>query len=153
MVEYYYPSDSNVLKDTELQEWINEIFIHGFLKNEHAVDEVAKFVTMLIFRVSVQHAAVNNGQYDYSSWMPNGSLQLCKPPPTTKGPSSMQTVLEVLLGEFPEEHFVEAVPKQILKAFQADLSYLREEIAARNSQLKIPYPYLNPALTENSVAI
>lgn len=34
VVEYYYPADSNVGKDAELQEWINEIFTHGFLKNK-----------------------------------------------------------------------------------------------------------------------
>uniref|UniRef100_A0A3B5L0B5 Uncharacterized protein n=1 Tax=Xiphophorus couchianus TaxID=32473 RepID=A0A3B5L0B5_9TELE len=186
MVEYYYSSDSDVIKDIELQEWINEIFTHGFLENKHSgfpscfntIEEVAKFITMVIFRVSAQHAAVNNGQYDYNSWVPNGSLLLCKPPPATKGQSSMQTVLEtlpdvedsvkimsaarilsekytdvVLLGEFPEEHFDEPRPKEIIKALQVDLYYMREEIAARNSQLEIPYTYLNPDVVENSVTI
>ncbi|KAM4529246.1 hydroperoxide isomerase ALOXE3-like [Fundulus diaphanus] len=186
MVEHYYPSDSDVLDDAELQEWINEIFTHGFLKNKQSgfpscfntKEELAKFITMVIFRVSAQHAAVNTGQYDYNSWMPNGSLLLCQPPPATKGKTSMQTILEVLpnveetvkivstvrilsekytdvvlLGDFPEEHFDELVPKQIIKAFQADLSYMREEIAARNSHLEVPYTYLNPAVIENSVTI
>ncbi|KAM4529541.1 hydroperoxide isomerase ALOXE3-like [Fundulus diaphanus] len=186
VVEHYYISDSNVCKDSELQEWINEIFTHGFLKNKlsgfpscfNTMDEVVKFITMVIFRVSVQHAAVNNGQYDYNSWMPNGSLLLCKPPPTTKGQSSMQTVLDVLpdvgdtvkivstiwilsdkytdvvpLGTYPEEHFDEPALKQMIKEFQAELTYLSEEIAVRNSQLEVPYPYLDPAVIENSVTI
>lgn len=34
IVEHYYPSDSDVCKDTELQEWINEIFTHGVLGNK-----------------------------------------------------------------------------------------------------------------------
>uniref|UniRef100_A0A3B5QML9 Hydroperoxide isomerase ALOXE3-like n=1 Tax=Xiphophorus maculatus TaxID=8083 RepID=A0A3B5QML9_XIPMA len=145
----------------------------GFPSCFNTIEEVAKFITMVIFRVSAQHAAVNNGQYDYNSWVPNGSLLLCKPPPATKGQSSMQTVLEtlpdvedsfsfqisnvwymqVLLGEFPEEHFDEPRPKEIIKALQVDLYYLREEIAARNSQLEIPYTYLNPDVVENSVTI
>ncbi|XP_012722835.2 hydroperoxide isomerase ALOXE3 [Fundulus heteroclitus] len=186
VVEHYYTSDSNVCKDSELQEWINEIFTHGFLKNKlsgfpscfNTMEEVVKFITMVIFRVSAQHAAVNNGQYDYNSWMPNGSLLLCKPPPTTKGQSSMQTVLDVLpdvgdtvkivstiwilsdkytdvvpLGTYPEEHFDEPALKQMIKEFQAELNYLSEEIALRNSQLEVPYPYLDPALIENSVTI
>uniref|UniRef100_A0A3B3VIT1 Hydroperoxide isomerase ALOXE3-like n=1 Tax=Poecilia latipinna TaxID=48699 RepID=A0A3B3VIT1_9TELE len=186
VVEYYYNSDSNVCKDSELQEWINEIFTHGFLKNRlsgcpscfNTVAEVIKFITMVIFRVSAQHAAVNDGQFDYNSWIPNGSLLLCKPPPVTKGLSSMQTLLEVFpnvgdtvkivstvwilsdkytdvvpLGTYPEEHFDEPALKQMIKEFQAELSYLTEEIAVRNSQLKIPYPYLNPAVIENSVTI
>uniref|UniRef100_A0A3P9N3A4 Arachidonate 12-lipoxygenase, 12R-type-like n=1 Tax=Poecilia reticulata TaxID=8081 RepID=A0A3P9N3A4_POERE len=186
MVEYYYSSECDVIKDIELQEWVNEIFTHGFLENKHSgipscfntIEEVAKFITMVIFRVSVQHAAVNNGQYDYNSWVPNGSLLLCKPPPATKGESSMQTVLEtlpdvedsvkimsaarilsekytdvVLLGEFPEQYFDETIPKEIIEVLQADLSYMKEEIAARNSQLEIPYTYLNPDVVENSVTI
>ncbi|PWA27854.1 hypothetical protein CCH79_00000390 [Gambusia affinis] len=177
MVEYFYSSDSDVIKDIELQDWINEIFTHGFLEHDYlgfpscvnTIEEVTKFITMVIFRVSVQHAAVNNGQYDYNSWAPNGSLLLCTPPPATKGQSSMQTFLETLpdvddsvnfmltarilsekctdvflLGEFQEEHFDEPRPKEIIKALQVDLHYLREEIAARNSQLEIPYTYLNP---------
>ncbi|XP_016525016.1 hydroperoxide isomerase ALOXE3-like isoform X1 [Poecilia formosa] len=186
MVDYYYTSDCDVMKDIELQEWVNEIFTHGFLENKRSgfpscfntIEEVAKFITMVIFRVSVQHAAVNNGQFDYNSWIPNGSLLLCKPPPVTKGLSSMQTLLEVFpnvgdtvkivstvwilsdkytdvvpLGTYPEEHFDEPALKQMIKEFQAELSYLSEEIAVRNSQLKIPYQYLNPAVIENSVTI
>lgn len=34
----------------------------GFPSHFNTVDEVVKFITMVIFRVSVQHAAVNNGQ-------------------------------------------------------------------------------------------
>lgn len=41
----------------------------------------------------------------------------------------------------------------MIKDFQAELSYMTEEIKARNSQLKVPYSYLNPAEVENSVAI
>ncbi|XP_073349122.1 hydroperoxide isomerase ALOXE3-like [Pagrus major] len=185
IVEYYYPSDSDVCKDTELQEWISEIFTHGLLGNKasgfpasfHTVKEVTKFITMVIFTVSAQHAAVNNGQFDYS-WAPNGSLLLREPPPTTKGLSSMKTILEtlpnvgetvtfssvgwvlsekytdvVLLGTYPDERFDEPAPKQMIKDFQAELSCLSEAITRRNSQLEVPYTYLNPNQIENSITI
>ncbi|XP_075315422.1 hydroperoxide isomerase ALOXE3-like [Odontesthes bonariensis] len=185
VVEYYYPSDSDVREDTELQEWITEIFTHGFLGNKlsgcpacfNTAQEVVKFITVVIFTVSVQHAAVNNGQFDYS-WVPNGSLQLLKPPPTTKGQSNMKTILDILpnvghtvkfvatawlltdkytdvvpLGTYPEERFDEPDPKRMIKEFQAELSYLSEEIAERNHQLKVPYSYLSPTVIENSVTI
>ncbi|KAM6905681.1 hydroperoxide isomerase ALOXE3-like [Lycodopsis pacificus] len=186
VVGHYYPSDSEVRKDTELQDWISEIFTHGFLGNTasgfpasfHTVEEVIKFITMLIFTVTGQHAAVNNGQFDHYSWMPNESLLLRKPPPTTKGQSSMETILETLpdvgetvsfaamawllgekytdtipMGAYPEERFQEPAPKQMIKEFQAELSYLSEAISTRNLQLEIPYTYLNPTEIENSVTI
>ncbi|KAK9531514.1 hypothetical protein VZT92_010935 [Zoarces viviparus] len=186
VVGYYYPSDSEVRKDTELQEWISEIFTHGFLGNTASgfpasfdtVEEVIKFITMLIFTVTGQHAAVNNGQFDYYSWVPNGSIVLRKPPPTAKGQSSMKTILETLpdvdltvriaamvwllnhkftdmvhIGTYPEERFHEPAPKQMIKEFQSELSDLSEAISTRNLQLEIPYTYLNPTEIENSVAI
>ncbi|XP_044025317.1 hydroperoxide isomerase ALOXE3-like [Siniperca chuatsi] len=186
VVEYYYPSDSDVRKDTELQEWISEIFTHGLLGNKgsgfpasfHTVEEVIKFITMVIFTATAQHAAVNNGQFDYYAWLPNASLLLRKRPPTTKGKSSMKTILETLpnvgdtvsfvamvwllsdkytdtvpLGTYPEEQFDEPAPKQMIKEFQAKLSYLSEEITTRNSKLKVPYIYLNPSQIENSITI
>ncbi|KAM9840256.1 hydroperoxide isomerase ALOXE3-like [Aulostomus maculatus] len=186
IVEFYYPSDSEVEKDCELQEWICEIFTHGFLGNTcsgipqcfHTAEEVTKFITMVIFNVSAQHAAVNNGQYDYFSFIPNGSILLRKPPPTTKGQSSIKTVLEtlpnidetvklvallsllsqrfsdaVLLGSYPEERFDESLPQQIIKEFQAKLSDLSEAINSRNSPLEVPYTYLNPTEIENSITI
>ncbi|XP_042245482.1 hydroperoxide isomerase ALOXE3-like [Thunnus maccoyii] len=186
IVEYYYPSDCEVEEDSELQEWISEIFTHGVLGNKasgfpecfHTVEEVIKFITMVIFTVTAQHSAVNDGQFDYTSWMPNGSLLMRKPPPTTKGESSMDTILETLpnvgetasfaalawiltekytdvvpLGTYPEERFDEAPPKQMIKEFQEELSNLSEEITTRNSQLKVPYTYLNPAEIENSITI
>uniref|UniRef100_A0A8C7ZFP0 Si:dkey-17e16.9 n=1 Tax=Oryzias sinensis TaxID=183150 RepID=A0A8C7ZFP0_9TELE len=186
VVKNHYPSDNDVFKDTELQEWIDEIFTQGFLENKqsgvpasfHTVEEVVKFVTMVIFTVSVQHAAVNNGQFDFHSWTPNGSLQLQKPPPTSKGQSRMNTFLQALpnvgdsvkfaamfwmlsdkytdmvpLGAFPEERFSEPHLKQMIKEFQAELSYISEEISLRNSKLQVPYAYLNPKQIENSVAV
>ncbi|XP_041717048.1 hydroperoxide isomerase ALOXE3 [Coregonus clupeaformis] len=186
MVEHFYSSDSEVSRDSELQDWINEIFIHGFLGNNKLgipkrfdkVEEVVKFVTMIIFTVSAQHCALNMGQFDYGGWVPNNPLLLRKAPPTTKGSSSMNTILEVLpdisttvnnmastwllskrysdiitLGTYPDQHFDEAVPKQMIKQFQAELSYLSGSIIERNATLTLPYNYLNPAEMENSVSI
>uniref|UniRef100_A0A4W5NZ65 Si:dkey-17e16.9 n=1 Tax=Hucho hucho TaxID=62062 RepID=A0A4W5NZ65_9TELE len=96
MVEHFYSSDSEVSRDSELQDWINEIFIHGFLGNGKSVKEVIKFITMVIFTVSAQHSAVSMGQFDYCSWVLNSPIFLCKAPPTTKGSSSMSTIFETL---------------------------------------------------------
>ncbi|KAG7253923.1 hypothetical protein CRUP_035083 [Coryphaenoides rupestris] len=128
---------------------------------------------MVMFRTSGHHAAVHHGQFDYIGWFPNNPMILLKPPPSAKGQSGMETILETLpdqgttakilssivvishrvpLGQYPSEHFGEASSKQMIKAFQGELSYLSEEITKRNSELALPYLYLNPAQIENSVA-
>uniref|UniRef100_A0A8C5BSM5 Hydroperoxide isomerase ALOXE3-like n=1 Tax=Gadus morhua TaxID=8049 RepID=A0A8C5BSM5_GADMO len=173
MVDIYYPSDNNVSRDSELQDWIEDIYTNTFLEN--GLEELAKFVTMVIFTASAKHAAVHNGQFDYIGWIPNNPMMLCRPPPSTKGRSSMETLLETLpnqattakllspicnvcqevedlvpLGSYPER-FGEPLSRLNLAAFQGDLAYLSEEITKRNSELLLPYEYLNPAQIENSV--
>nr|XP_024000876.1 arachidonate 15-lipoxygenase B-like [Salvelinus alpinus] len=79
--------DSDVQKDSELQNWIKDIFFYGFLAETSTgipqsfslVTELVKFITMVIFTVSVQHAAVNNGQFDFGGWMPNSPIALTHP--------------------------------------------------------------------------
>ncbi|KAK2817137.1 hypothetical protein Q5P01_025328 [Channa striata] len=186
ILSYYYKNDTEVQQDSELQTWIGDIFEHGFLSQEdtgipqtfNTVPELVKFVTMVIFTGSCQHAAVNSGQYDYGGWMPNTPITLQRPPPTTKGTASAETMLQtfpdvnatvqgmatlwllskqssdfVPFGHFPEEHFIDKIPCQLIKDFQGELQTLSSEIKARNSTMKVPYTYMDPALLENSVAI
>uniref|UniRef100_A0A674N9N1 Uncharacterized protein n=1 Tax=Takifugu rubripes TaxID=31033 RepID=A0A674N9N1_TAKRU len=167
MVGYYYPTDCEVTRDTELQEWINEIFVHcllgkketGFPEAFTTAEELIKFLTMVIFTVSA-HLRWNSRCASTSG---------AKPPPTTKGQSSMETVLETLpnvsesinfatvsiiyLGNYPDERFDEATPKQIIKEFQAQLSQLSKEIAERTAERNPPYIYMDPTQIENSIAM
>ncbi|XP_030221926.1 arachidonate 15-lipoxygenase B [Gadus morhua] len=186
MLGLYYPTDDEVSGDAELQRWIQDIFTKGFLGNSSSgmpesfitVEAVVKFVTMVIFTTSAQHAAVNSGQFDYYSWFPNSPLQLRKAPPTTKGLVTMDTILEtlpnigdtvafiisslvlckkymdsVVLGSYPEERFCEPAAKQIIENFQKELSSIEERIITRNASLDVPYCYLQPSEIENSVSI
>ncbi|XP_056150894.1 polyunsaturated fatty acid lipoxygenase ALOX8-like [Lampris incognitus] len=186
VVSYYYPSNGEVTRDSELQEWISEIFTYGFLENTslgipesfETVEEVIKFVTMVIYTSSAQHGAFGGGQFDYLSWIPNGPFLLRRAPPAMKGQSSKDSVLETLqdvaagshflsalwllskqyndfvpLGTYYDDHFDEAAPKQMIKDFQRELSSLSVAIAKRNSQLHLPYNYLNPAKVQNSATV
>ncbi|KAJ3611109.1 hypothetical protein NHX12_021125 [Muraenolepis orangiensis] len=186
VLSYYYKQDSDVKRDTELQTWVADIFEHGFLlrtesgmpKDFNTVEELVKYVTMVIFTVSAQHSAVNTGQFDYCSWMPNSPMSIQQLPPTTTGASdhdrimnslpdinatvNVMAVLWVLsnqssdfvpLGQFPEEHFSEMIPCRHIEVFQVELGKLSAKIKDRNKDIKIPYTYLDPELLENSVAI
>uniref|UniRef100_A0A3Q3AAA3 Arachidonate 15-lipoxygenase B-like n=1 Tax=Kryptolebias marmoratus TaxID=37003 RepID=A0A3Q3AAA3_KRYMA len=183
---FYYKDDKMVQKDSELQAWIKDIFQKGFLGNKDTgvpekldtVDELVKFVTMVIFTCSAQHSAVNSGQYDFDGWMPNTPVSIDLPPPTTKGTAdeamllrafphinttvngmatvwllSKQSTDSVFLGNYPEELFTEDIPLQKKRAFKEDLMKLSEEINQRNEHLDLPYIYLDPKLVENSVSL
>uniref|UniRef100_UPI0037E86539 polyunsaturated fatty acid lipoxygenase ALOX15B-like n=1 Tax=Semicossyphus pulcher TaxID=241346 RepID=UPI0037E86539 len=183
---FYYKNDEDVQQDPELQKWITDIFEQGFLSNPctgipqsfTTVAALVKFVTMVIFTCSVQHAAVNAGQYDYGGWMPNTPISMQLPPPTTKGTTSEDTIMHTLpdvnvtaqgmatlwllsrpstdfvpLGQYPEDHFIEEIPRKLILDFQGKLEVQSLIINIRNRSLEIPYTYLDPILVENSVAI
>ncbi|XP_048010138.1 hydroperoxide isomerase ALOXE3-like [Megalobrama amblycephala] len=185
-LSYYYQCDADVQKDTELQDWISEIFTNGFLGRDgsgipssfQTVNKLVKFVTMVIFTVSAQHAALNNGQFDFGSWMPNYPTALRKPPPKVKGQTTEEIILETLpdvsttvngmailkllskdcadrypLGQCPENLHDEDVPCKLLEDFQKDLGELSDLIEERNKKLELPYTYLSPKNVDNSVAI
>ncbi|XP_048104775.1 polyunsaturated fatty acid lipoxygenase ALOX15B-like [Alosa alosa] len=186
VLQHYYTSDEHVQKDTELQSWIREIFTNGFLERSNTgapqsfqtVSDLIKFVTMVIFTASAQHAAVNNGQFDFGGWMPNFPSALRKPPPKEKGQTTEDTIMETLpdkgttvnimsilkllskdssdhypLGKFPEQWFVGDVPHKFMKHFNKDLEKLKHHIEKRNAELELPYIFLNPTNVDNSIAI
>ncbi|RVE68800.1 hypothetical protein OJAV_G00095080 [Oryzias javanicus] len=120
-LSYYYEEDCDVKEDDELQNWIKEISVHGFLKEtktenpvKHTTgdhpctgnteipqrfetkEELFKFVTMVMFTCSAQHSAVNTGQYDFYGWMPNGPSTMQEPPPTKKGTVTETTIIKAL---------------------------------------------------------
>ncbi|XP_063064320.1 hydroperoxide isomerase ALOXE3-like [Engraulis encrasicolus] len=186
ILTHYYHCGSHVQKDTELCAWIREIHTHGFLGNKYSgipssfqtLAELVKFVTMVIFTASCQHAAVNSGQFEYGGWMPNYPTALRKPPPTVKGQTTECIIFDTLpdigttvngvavlrllskegtdrypLGYFPENLFHEDVPLKVIADFQNDLKELSKVIKKRNKTLVLPYTYLEPKNVDNSVAI
>ncbi|KAI4892305.1 hypothetical protein NFI96_026275, partial [Prochilodus magdalenae] len=184
LLSCYYQTDDDVKQDPELQNWISDIFEYGFLKNDKSgipssfstVEELVKFVTMVIFTVSVQHSAVNNGQFDFGGWMPNLPSTLRLPPPKKKGESTEKTIFETLpdvtttihglavlfllstqstdhyqLGDYKEELFGDDEARRVISKFQEKLQELDEDIKIRNAKLELPYIYLKPINVDNSV--
>ncbi|KAL4648881.1 hydroperoxide isomerase ALOXE3-like [Arapaima gigas] len=172
---YYYSSDLEVQKDLELQSWIREIFTYGFLERSSTgqnllmflifyllqtlciprsfctVEEVVKFVTMVIFTCSAQHAAVNSGQSTILQTLPDVNV-------TVQGMSifwilSRKSSDFVNLGRYPEEYFSESVPCQLIMDMLLELKDLSEVIKERNTGLDLPYTFLCPEDVENSVSI
>ncbi|KAM9211650.1 hydroperoxide isomerase ALOXE3-like [Leptosomus discolor] len=183
---FYYGEDAAVSGDAELQAWVMDIFTNGFLgrtssgipSSLQTVAELSKFLTMVVFTCSTQHAAVNNGQYDLGAYLPNAPSSMRHPPPSEKGKAFLQHFLDTVpevattaqnlvaltllstrlsdvrfLGHYPEERFTEAEPQRLIRAFQAQLKEIQERIEERNYRAELRYSYMNPKETENSISI
>ncbi|KAL9822868.1 LOW QUALITY PROTEIN: polyunsaturated fatty acid lipoxygenase ALOX15B-like [Geothlypis trichas] len=104
IVTFYYDGDAAVSGDTELQAWVMDIFTNGFLgrtssgipSSLQTVVELIKFLTMVMFTCSAQHAAVNNGQYDLGAFVPNAPSSMRHPPPSKKGRAFLQHFLDTI---------------------------------------------------------
>nr|KAF6414915.1 arachidonate 12-lipoxygenase, 12S type [Molossus molossus] len=185
IIHLFYHDDDAVRGDPELQAWCREITEvglcqaqdQGFPVSFQSRAQLCHFLTMCIFRCTGQHAAVNQSQLDWFSWVPNAPCTMRMPPPTTKEdvtmaimmgslPDVKQSCLQMLfmrqvgwqqpnmvtLGYHTEEYFSGLEPKAILRQFQTDLDNLEREIVARNEQLDLPYQYIKPSCIENSIA-
>ncbi|KAK2827188.1 hypothetical protein Q7C36_018114 [Tachysurus vachellii] len=103
-VELYYHDDQEVQRDSELQNWIQEIHLEGFPRFTHTgfpqtfqtKAELTKYITMVIFTSSAMHSAVNFSQLDFSLWMPNCPAAMLRPPPQVKGSVTEEDILTFL---------------------------------------------------------
>ncbi|DBA13686.1 TPA: hypothetical protein GDO54_018416 [Pyxicephalus adspersus] len=186
IVNHYYTRDEMVSEDPELQAWVAEIFREGFLQNKssgvpsclESKASLIKYLTMMIFTCSAQHSAVNNGQFDYYSWMPNGPTSMNSPPPKAKCVTTMDAILKALpdvnttargiiavwvisketldrrcLGNYPDVRFTENTIQKFIKEFQDRLAEISTVIRKRNRAMRLPYDFLDPSMIENSVSI
>ncbi|GCB82396.1 hypothetical protein scyTo_0021990, partial [Scyliorhinus torazame] len=140
--------------------------------------DLCKFLTMVIYTCSAQHAALNNGQYGWGSWVPNSPCSMRKPPPTVKGKVTMEYIMESLpnvhqscfqvailwilnhtpwemrqLGDYKEKHFTEDKVQRIIGEFQDELKEIDRLIQERNANLVLKYDDLRPKNIENSISI
>eukprot|EP01087_Luapelamoeba_hula_P006965 TRINITY_DN1704_c0_g1_i2.p1 TRINITY_DN1704_c0_g1~~TRINITY_DN1704_c0_g1_i2.p1 ORF type:complete len:1532 (-),score=208.78 TRINITY_DN1704_c0_g1_i2:397-4689(-) len=82
-------TDSRIQRDDQLQALKRELAdpemgnVPGIPELETA-DDLIDFLTTIVFTCTAQHSAVNFGQFDYYSFVPNRPLQLTKPMPDDK---------------------------------------------------------------------
>lgn len=68
-------------------------------------------------------------------------------------PSSLFSSLQLYLGMYPDEHFIEKPVKQAMEKFRKQLTEISSFIKKRNDGKKLPYAYLSPDKIPNSVAV
>lgn len=186
LLDVYYHSDDDVLADDELQAWINELVAHegGRVKGLPLRDgrlvcvaDLVELVQLLIYLVSCEHAAVNNGQYDLFGYIPNTPGALFLPAPKDKLLSNEAEYLYFLpmprcvedqismvsllseatltpLGDYDSWFFQDSAPAHLaIDGFQSALADIQLEIDQRNESLAVPYTYLSPPKIGRSIAI
>ncbi|KAF4105573.1 polyunsaturated fatty acid 5-lipoxygenase [Onychostoma macrolepis] len=186
VVDIYYDKDETVQEDEEIQAFVKDVCSFGmqdfdyceFPKTLQTKKQLVEYLTIVIFTASAQHAAVNFGQYDWCSWIPNSPPTMRKPPPTKKGEVDLKYIVESLpdrgrscwhlgavwalsqfqenelfLGMYPDEHFIEKPVKEAMVNFRKKLAEVAKDNKSRNEGKKLPYYYLSPDRIPNSVAV
>lgn len=186
MVSLYYHTDQDVQKDTELQAWIKDISQEGFTDLPNfglpsklcSKEELSTLLAVAIFTSTAQHAATNNGQFDWCAWVPNTPCTMRLPPPSDKDAVTMEMIMASLpdvgqscvqmaitwhlgraqpdaipLGQYTEAHFTELPALELIEKFKMKLKEIEDQILDQNAALDLQYLFLLPSRIENSITI
>lgn len=112
VVKTFYQNDEDVIADTELQNWVGDIYNtafpsyfggkqgHDFPAKIATRDMLIERCTVIIFTGSGQHSSVNFGQYTMYGFAPNAPFTVRRPPPTVKGMANHEVLMETLPDKF-----------------------------------------------------
>jgi arachidonate 15-lipoxygenase len=187
LLRVYYPDDETVKSDIELQSWGRELVskkggrVKGLPVGKNGsietFDALHAIVAQVIFICSVEHSAVNNGQYAQLGWIPNTPGAMYLPPPTDHSPRDEANLVYALpgahavgqqltlvhllssktltpLGMYPPDFFNGVMPaRNAIDRFRGRLDDIGREIEQRNKELEVPYLYLQPWNIGRSIAI
>jgi len=107
VISLHYKSDDDVVKDTELQAWVEDLHKNGFPVREGNIDhefpkslatreQLVHMLTCVVFTCSCQHAAVNFGLMDVAAFVPNSPSVMRFPPPTKKNEVTLKFIMQTL---------------------------------------------------------
>ncbi|KAJ3695564.1 hypothetical protein LUZ60_000941 [Juncus effusus] len=114
-VYYYYPTDTHVQSDSELQSWYNEAVQVGHADVSNAPwwprlatpSDLVSILTTLIWLSSAQHAALNFGQYPLGGYIPNRPPLMRRLLPVETDPE-----YKAFLAD-PHKYFLSSLPSLI----------------------------------------
>ncbi len=182
-LDLYYTSPVQIIKDTELQNWVQKLIspegggVKGLVPNGQlqTVEQLVAIATQLIFISGPQHGAVNYPQYDYLAFVPNMPLATYAPPPSRDREINEATILKILPPQklaakqlelmrtltvfqpnrlgYPDKNFVDVRAQNVLRQFQAKLQEVEQVINQRNQTRLEPYTFLLPSNVPNSLNI
>ena len=117
VIVIHYKTDNDVVKDTELQAWLQDAQENGFpigergIKGDHelpkslaTIDQLVHVLTCIVFTCSCQQAAVNFGLMDVAGFIPNTPHLMRRPPPTKKNEASLESIMKTLPNKSQAAH-------------------------------------------------
>ncbi len=177
----YYANDADVAGDVELQAFLRVLGDPqgGALPGVPAVETrecLCGAVARLIWTASLQHACLNNAQYDHLGFAPAAPGALYGEAPTGDAPLAQSDWMALLpplsaaisqaallyqlantrldpLGQFPEGTFVDPRVEGPLAAYQQELAHADTLIQGRDQTRFLPYPHLRPSQAGNSIFV
>lgn len=112
IIDQFYKDDATVATDKELQSFCIDVHEngfpgygksavsgHGFPRSISTKGVLVEICTLIMFTGSAQQSAVNFGQYDTYSYVPNSPFTLNCPPPIQKGSISYELLMKALPNE------------------------------------------------------
>lgn len=187
LLHIFYESDQALIDDEEMQDWWTELKDKGFHERGlpwdklDNLDLLKDLLTTVIFTVSVQHTAVNYGQYEHYAFVPNAPLCMRKAPPTSKGtiteqnivdsmPDKTQSSWQVAIGRalasfgkdeeylldpdgWNDVYFEEPAARAVVRRFQERMAQQQEAVEAANEERPVAYTLLEPKNIPTSITI
>ena len=180
-VTLYYPDAAAIRRDDELQGFVRAFGDpdDGAIRGVAPVNDVADaawFVGALMWTATCGHSALNYAQFDTGGFVPNAPGALYAPAPTHETPDIEARWMELLppmhrallqfnvlyqlshvqvtrLGHYPSGWFADRRVRPLVRQLRRQLALAEKAIVDRDQSRFLPYPYLRPSHTGQSVFI
>ncbi len=177
----YYPSDEAVSSDPELAAFVHAFGdpAQGAIRGVDPVatrEQLVTFVSTLVWAATAGHSALNYAQFPFVGYAPNLTGALYAEAPTPQTPDVALSWLEMLpptslalvqlnlmyelssvqtstLGYYPRGWFIDDRVLPLNRQFKRRLKVVDKLITGRDATRFMPYPYLRPSKTGQSVFI
>lgn len=138
VLDVWYRSDADVAQDTELQAWAKELGdaknLRTFPSEFKTVEALALALSRVVFRATAGHAAVNNGQFEKYTWVPNS-------------PGSMQSIELTDDEPLTEDRLWQAFPSRKRSLAQLSMAWILSTPTDRSIIAAGRVPAFDPALS------
>ncbi|WP_437588610.1 lipoxygenase family protein [Sorangium sp. So ce1000] len=189
-----FPTPQSLVNDASLQQWFQELVspklgdMESLLPPERSdqlnglsnIDDLIAIVTNVIFTATAYHAAVNFGQTDYYTWIPNAQFATYRPysdilngngkrqfKPLQRLPGRALSIRQMVLSRslsigppITSDSLMtmtcllqDPAAKQAFARYRQRLVHIEKEITERNRTREQPYLYLLPSMVPQSIAI